>query len=112
MILFAKRLLCAFLEILKPRKARIPRTHSEPVRQLQLNDTLGLGFLPRESLVRFRSSKIPFVAPGDLKLHDATASRKKMQQTYLTAVLPLLKHKSQAILVTNNYWSRKQTWLN
>ena len=34
-----------------------------------------------------------FVTPGDLKLHNATASRHKIQQTCRAVVKPLLKHK-------------------
>ena len=38
-------------EILKPHKARNPRTHAGPLRQLQLHDSRGLGFSLARALV-------------------------------------------------------------
>ena len=61
---------------------------------------------PRESLARVVSNLIfrSFVTPGNLKLHDATASRQKIQQTYRAVAIPLLKqkqHKPQVSTRTN-----------
>ena len=69
------------------------RTHTEPMWQLQLHDLhpSTTQLVSSQDSPAFRS----FVTPGDPKLHDATASRRKLQQIYGAVVKPLLKHKSQ-----------------
>ena len=55
----------------------------------------GSAFASRKLFSPPRCLQDSFLTPGDLKLHDSTASRRKIQQTFRILVTSLLKHKPQ-----------------
>ena len=54
---------------------------------------------PSRSHLTYFPAFASFITPGDLKLHDATASCQKIQQTYGPVVKPLLGHTATLIQV-------------